>query len=98
MTKRTKEASIFDPRQVGFIIQKRRYSMDMQNQSRQYFIDSSVSKGLLPAEWISEKSLTNIENGYNLPSLETLYKLSVALETDITDLMNEIINQHISHS
>lgn len=98
MTKRTKEASIFDPRQVGGIIQKRRYSMDMQNQSRQCFIDSCVNKGLLPAEWISEKTLTNIENGHNLPSLETLYKLSIALETDISDLMNEIIDQHISQS
>lgn len=72
--------------------------MDMQNQSRQCFIDSCVNKGLLPAEWISEKTLTNIENGHNLPSLETLYKLSIALETDISDLMNEIIDQHISQS
>ncbi|MCL4973293.1 hypothetical protein [Lacticaseibacillus paracasei] len=33
-----------------------------------------------------------------MPSLETLYKLSIALETDISDLMNEIIDQHISQS
>jgi len=41
-------------------------------------------------EYISEKSLTNIENGHNLPSLIASNYLVTALELDILELVAEI--------
>ncbi|MBA1392359.1 XRE family transcriptional regulator [Lactobacillus sp. XV13L] len=58
--------------------------------SRDYFIQDRVAMHLLPADWLSEKSLTNIENGRNLPSIVTLKALSAALEVDFIDLIKEI--------
>lgn len=38
--------------------------------------------------WISEKSLANIENGRNMPSLLTLYHLATALQMSPEDLFS----------
>lgn len=38
--------------------------------------------------WISEKSLANIENGQNMPSLPTLYRLATALQMSPEDLFS----------
>lgn len=62
----------------------------MERNSRKYFIDDRVKKGLLEPHDISEKTLANIENGYTLPSLITLNYLSTALELDLLDLIREI--------
>ncbi|QQZ11361.1 helix-turn-helix transcriptional regulator [Heyndrickxia vini] len=64
--------------------------LSLEKASRAFFIDDRVDKGLLDPEWISEKTLSNIENGYNMPSLSTLKLLSVALEVDFLELIKEI--------
>lgn len=75
---------------LGEIIKNYRLALSLENKSRQYFINDRIDKQLLPVDWISEKSLTNIENGYNLPSLVTLKYLSIALEVDFSTLINDI--------
>ena len=75
---------------IGNIIKKYRLELSPEKKSRQYFIDDRVKKQLLPVDWISEKSLSNIENGYNVPSLATLKYLSIALEVDFSTLINAI--------
>ena len=59
-------------------------------QSRQYFIDDRIKKGLLVDGDFSEKTLTNLENGHNLPNLTTLKYLAVALEVDFLELIKQI--------
>lgn len=76
--------------EIGKIIKSHRKSLITKNTSRDYFISDRISMGLLPDGWISEKTLSNIENGRNLPSLITLKKLSIALEIDFIDLVKEI--------
>lgn len=75
---------------LGNIIKDYRLELFLEKNSRQYFIDDRVNKQLLPEDWISEKSLSNIENGYNMPSLVTLKYLSIALEVDFSTLINAI--------
>jgi len=77
---------------IGEIIQSHRKALLLNKSARQYFIDDRVNKNILPYDWISEKSLSNIENGYNMPSLSTLKLLSIALEVDFIDLLKEIEN------
>lgn len=64
-------------RRVGAIIKRHRIELIDIKPSRSDFIIDAVSSGLR-ADWISEKSLANIENGYNFPSLPTLYNLAIA--------------------
>ncbi|WP_227888977.1 helix-turn-helix domain-containing protein [Cytobacillus oceanisediminis] len=75
---------------LGNVIKDYRLALSLEKKSRQYFIDDRINKQLLPEDWISEKSLTNIENGYNMPSLVTLKYLSIALEVDFSTLINAI--------
>ncbi|WP_298468988.1 hypothetical protein [uncultured Psychrobacillus sp.] len=75
---------------LGNIIKDYRLALSLEKKSRQYFIDDRINKQLLPEDWISEKTLTNIENGYNMPSLVTLKYLSIALEVDFLVLINAI--------
>lgn len=75
---------------LGNIIKDYRLALSLEKKSRQYFIDDRVKMQLLPVDWISEKSLTNIENGYNMPSLVTLKYLSIALEVEFSTLINAI--------
>lgn len=56
---------------------------DLINNSSQV---SSVESGT--RFWISEKSLTSIENGQSLPSLPTLFRLAIALQMDPADLFS----------
>ena len=76
--------------EIGKIIKSHRMSLMTKRSSRDYFINDRSSMGLLPVDWISTKTLSNIENGRNLPSLITLKKLSSALEIDFIDLVKEI--------
>ena len=84
------ERKILDEKliKLGNIIRERRE--DLQYSSRVAFIEDVVDTNLLPEGWISEKTLTNIEGGYNLPSLNTLKNLSIALQVDFEDLVREI--------
>lgn len=75
---------------IGQILKNHRLRLSLSNSSRQFFIEDRIKKGLLEDGEISEKTLSNIENGYNLPNLITLKYLSVALEVDFFELIREI--------
>lgn len=75
---------------IGKILKNHRLRLSLSNSSRQFFIEDRIKKGLLEDGEISEKTLSNIENGYNLPNLITLKYLSVALEVDFIELIREI--------
>lgn len=75
---------------IGQILKNHRLRLSLSNSSRQFFIEDRIKKGLLEDGEISEKTLSNIENGYNLPNLITLKYLSVALEVDFLELIREI--------
>lgn len=74
---------------MGRILRKHRKDHSPDS-SMDDFIDYPVQLNLLNEGWISSKSLSNIENGYNLPSLSTLKKLSIAFEVDLISLIDEI--------
>ena len=76
-------------RRVGTIIKRHRIDLIDINPSRSDFILAATSSGLR-ADWISEKSLANIENGYNFPSLPTLYTLAIACQISPADLFEEV--------
>ena len=75
---------------IGQVLREYRKQLSLPNFSRRFFIEDRIAKGLLVDGQISEKTLTNIENGHNLPNLITLKYLSVALEVDFLDLVAEI--------
>ena len=72
----------------GIIKQHRKDLTDIKPPTRQGFILAAMDR--LPSNWITEKSLSNIENGLNMPSLRTLYNLSIAFQMDATDLFIEV--------
>lgn len=76
--------------EIGKIIEKHRKYLD--NSSREQFIYNSVDSNLVNENWISLKTLSNIENGYTLPTLKTLKLLSIALQINFNDLISEIDN------
>lgn len=65
-------------------------NLSFKKDTRSYFLDDRVRQGLIEYEDLSVKTLTNIENGYNLPSLSTLKILSTALEIDFFQLLAEV--------
>lgn len=65
-------------------------NLSLKKDTRSYFLDDRVRQGLIEYEDLSVKTLTNIENGYNLPSLSTLKILSTALEIDFFQLLAEV--------
>ena len=88
MTKRKKENT---NRKLGNVIQSYRLRLNDLPNTRQGFINDRSEKLLNYEAWISEKTLANYECGYNIPTLENLKKLSIALEVDFHELVNEII-------
>lgn len=77
-------------RKIGQIIKQHRKDLiDIDPPTREGFILSGYESGLSP-NWITEKSLANIENGANMPSLRTVYNLSVVLQLDTQELFSEI--------
>lgn len=79
-------------RKIGMLFQEKRWSIS--NGSRESFIEdrnelifNTVDEN---ADWISLRYLINIETGKNLPSIEMLIKLSIALEVDPVELFNDI--------
>lgn len=65
-------------------------NLSLKKDTRNYFLDDRVRQGLIEYEDLSVKTLTNIENGYNLPSLSTLKILSTALEIDFFQLLADV--------
>lgn len=82
----------FDPHLItmGKIIKKKRENLGLSKSSREFFIEDRILTGLLNEHEISLKTLSNIENGVNMPNLSTLKSLSVALEVDFLQLIKEI--------
>ena len=95
---RTVRKKDLDPawRRVGAIVKRHRRDLIDIKPSRSDFILAAVSSGLR-ADWISEKSLANIENGYNFPSLRTLYKLAIACQMSPMDLFEEVAGAFSSY-
>lgn len=75
---------------IGNIIKMHRKDMvDIKPYTREGFINYAAEAGLWQS-WISEKSLANIENGLNMPTLKTLYNLAIGFQIDPRDLFREI--------
>lgn len=83
-------------RRVGAIVKRHRRDLIDVKPTRTAFIEEGESSGLSYA-WISEKSLANIENGYNFPSLPTLYNLAIACQMDPVDLFEEVAEAFSAH-
>lgn len=90
MTKRKNRSSKENLEEIGKIIQRHRKELSLEKSSRKFFLENRVEIGLWDQYYISEKSLTNIEHGNNLPSLTTLNYLATALEVDLLKLVAEI--------
>lgn len=88
MTKKKQQTQ--NARIIGEILQDYRLQLTLKKSSRAFFIADRENKGLVDLGWISEKTLTNLENGYNIPSLSTLKQLSIALEVDFVELIKKI--------
>lgn len=79
-------------RAIGDLIKKHRLYLTDLPRSRQGFIDDRSQKYFNYEDWISEKTLSNYENGKNIPSLENIRNLSIALEIDELEFVKEILN------
>ncbi|TGE41274.1 hypothetical protein C6P25_08940 [Weissella confusa] len=55
-------------------------------------IEIPVEEGLLDKGWISERTISNIEQGYNIPSLVTLKKLAIAYQKEPIDLIEDVLD------
>ncbi|MBS9538770.1 helix-turn-helix domain-containing protein [Staphylococcus hominis] len=86
MTKRQKK----ELQELGEEIKRLRKELTLKSNSRSFFLDDRIIKGLIRHEDISEKTLANIENGYTLPNLSTLKILATALEIDFIELIKRI--------
>lgn len=89
MTKRKNENQ---NKQLGELLKSYRLELTDIASSRQKFIDDRSQKYFNSEEWISEKTLMNYETGKNIPSLQNLKKLAIALEMNIQELFSEIID------
>lgn len=87
MTKRKEKINL----KLGNVIQRYRLRLTDLPSTRQGFIEDRSEKLFNNESWISEKTLANYECGYNIPTLENLKKLSIALEVDFLELVKEII-------
>ncbi|EOE6885817.1 XRE family transcriptional regulator [Staphylococcus pseudintermedius] len=86
MTKRKNN----DLQELGYTIRELRTRLTLKKDTRNFFLNDRVIKGLIQYEDISEKTLMNIETGYTLPNLSTLKILATALEIDFIELIKEI--------
>ncbi len=75
-------------KKIGMLFQEKRWGIS--NKSREAFIDDRRELIFNGEDWISQRYLINIETGKNLPSVEMLLKLSIALETDPVELFGSI--------
>lgn len=76
---------------LGYIFKSKRDALSLVPNTRENFINNREKTHLIEVGSISVKTLTNIENGKNIPTLRTLKILSSALEVDILDLVAEIL-------
>lgn len=78
-------------KEIGDLIQNYRKQLLDIPRTRQGFIDDRSEKYFDNKEWISEKTLLNYETGKNVPSIQNIKKLAVALEIDPLKLIEEIL-------
>jgi transcriptional regulator with XRE-family HTH domain len=76
-------------KEIGATVKRHRKELTLNPPTRAEFINSGADFGLSPY-WITEKSLANIENGLNMPSLRTLHTLSIALQIEPETLFAEV--------
>lgn len=76
---------------IGNMLKSYRDRLTDLPEARQKFIDNRSDIFFGGDDWISEKTLSNYENGKNIPSLENLKKLAVAFEVDETELVLSIL-------
>ncbi len=70
-----------------------RMRLSLEKNSREYFLSDRISKGIISDSELSIETLSNIENGYTLPSLVTLVTLAAALEVDTAKFIEELITK-----
>jgi len=87
MTKRKEKHFLY----FGQKVVNYRKNLNLIPNSRENFISNRIEMGLLEENDISLKTLTNIENGYTMPTILTLMILGTALEIDIYILINDLI-------
>jgi len=75
---------------IGQILMRYREALNLERKGRAYFIEDRVKKNLLPENWISEKTLTNFENGNNMPKIKNFKYLAIAFEIEFITLMKAI--------
>lgn len=73
---------------IGQLLREKRHGIS--NDSQEAFISDRSDLLFGGEDWISLRYLINIEKGKNLPSIEKLIKLSIALETDPVELFESI--------
>ncbi len=79
-------------KEIGMLIKEYRMKLTDIPKSRQSFIDDRSKKYFNNEEWISEKTLTNYETGKNIPNLQNIKKLAVALEVDVLELISKMLD------
>ena len=79
-------------KRIGMLFQEKRWSIStgsrdsfIEDRNELLFNNTDENK-----DWISLRYLINIETGKNLPSIEMLIKLSIALETDPVEMFESI--------
>lgn len=77
---------------LGDLLRNYRKRLSDLPSSRQQFIENRSLVYFNNEEWISEKTLANYETGKNIPSLENLKKLAIALEVDPLELFKDILD------
>lgn len=77
-------------RAIGDLIKKHRLCLTDLPRFRQGFIDDRSQKYFDYEDWISEKTLSNYENGKNIPHREYLCNLFIVCEIDELEFVRNI--------
>lgn len=77
---------------IGEHLREKRISLGESYKNRDDFIDITSRNLFNNKQWISSRYLASIELGHNMISIDLLIKLAYALETDPSELFNEILS------
>lgn len=78
--------------QCGKLLRNLREKLTDLPRSRKGFIEDREKTIFGGENWISEKTLINYETGKNIPTLSNIKKLALALEVDVLDLIQSILD------
>ena len=76
---------------VGRMLYEKRISLGPNYKNREEFIERRSEELFGNEQWISPRHLASLELGKNLPSIELLISLSIALEEDPVELFRTIV-------